>query len=153
MLKAAVASSTLGDAREVRDFLREVDRAADLTGDRNDYWLAFGPANVRIHRAWLALELGDPIDALEKAAAVDLERLPSGVAERAGSHLITVAVAHRLRHQDAEAVAALKQVRLIAPEMLLFTHRVREMLRGLTKREKPSFRRDLRELTAFVGLE
>ena len=62
-------------------------------------------------------------------------------------------MAHRLRHQDAEAVAALQQVKSLAPEMLLFTHKVREMLRGLTRREKPSFRRELRELTAFVGLE
>lgn len=83
MLKAAVASSTLGEAREVRDLLKEVDRAATITGDRNDYWLAFGPANVRVHRAWLALEMGDPTDALDKAAAVSVDSLPEGVAERA----------------------------------------------------------------------
>ncbi len=25
---------------------------------RNDYWLAFGPINVAIHRVWLVTEMG-----------------------------------------------------------------------------------------------
>jgi hypothetical protein len=39
----------------VRDFLRECDRIAALTSNRNDFWLVFGPTNVAIHRVWLML--------------------------------------------------------------------------------------------------
>jgi hypothetical protein len=54
-----------------RDFLQECNRAAQLTGDRNDFWLAFGPTNVAIHRVRLATEMSDSLDALRQAAHVD----------------------------------------------------------------------------------
>jgi hypothetical protein len=38
--KGAVDAASLGDHVAVRDYLRECDRAAQLTGDRNDFWLA-----------------------------------------------------------------------------------------------------------------
>jgi hypothetical protein len=37
MLKGAVSTASLGDHTTVRDYLRECDRAARLTGDRNDF--------------------------------------------------------------------------------------------------------------------
>ena len=47
MLKAAVGAATLHDHTSVRDYLGECDRAAQRIGDRNDYWLAFGPHQRR----------------------------------------------------------------------------------------------------------
>ena len=57
MLKGAVGAASLHDHTAVRDYLRECNQAAQRIGDRNDYWLAFGPTNVAIHRVWLATEM------------------------------------------------------------------------------------------------
>jgi hypothetical protein len=148
MLKGAVGAATLGDHRTAWDHFAEASRAADVTGDRNDYWFAFGPTNIAIHRTWLALELGDPSRAIDLAAYVDHDRLPRELAERRTSHLITVAWAHYLRRHDREALDTLKTARVSAPEQLIFTHRMHSMLR----RERRSIRHDLREMAGFVGV-
>ncbi|MGH3872820.1 MAG: helix-turn-helix domain-containing protein [Pseudonocardiaceae bacterium] len=152
MLRSAVSAATVGDHVVVRDFLRECDRAAALTGDRNDLWTAFGPTNVAIHRVWLATEMGDPLDALRQAAQVDVAALPSELAERRASHLITVAWSHYLRRHDDDAFSALTAARATAPEQLMFTHRVHDMLRQMLRRDRRG-RRGLRELAEFVGVQ
>ncbi|MGH3865093.1 MAG: helix-turn-helix domain-containing protein [Pseudonocardiaceae bacterium] len=152
MLKGAVGAATVGDHVAVRDFLQECDRAAALTGDRNDFWTVFGPANVAIHRVWLATEMGDPIDALRLAVHVDETALPPELAERRASHLITVAWSHYLRRHDDDALSALSAARAVAPEQLMFTHRVHDMLRQMLRRDRRR-RRGLRELAEFVGVQ
>ncbi|MGH3829413.1 MAG: helix-turn-helix domain-containing protein [Pseudonocardiaceae bacterium] len=151
MLKGAVGAASLGDHVAVRDYLRECDRAAQLTGDRNDFWTAFGPTNVAIHRVWLATEMGDPIDAIRQAAYVDDTRLPLELAERRASHLITVAWSHYLRRHDDDALSALTAARAVAPEQFLFTHRVHDMLRQMLRRDRRG-RRELRTLAKFVDV-
>jgi len=47
MLKGAVGAATLGDYKIAHGYLTEASRAADLIGDRNDYWFALGPTNTR----------------------------------------------------------------------------------------------------------
>jgi transcriptional regulator with XRE-family HTH domain len=152
MLKAAVGAASVGDHVAVRDYLRECDRAAALTGDRNDFWLAFGPTNVAIHRVWLATEMGDPISAIRQAGHVDDDALPPTLAERRASHLITVAWSHYLRRHDDDALSALATARTAAPEQLMFTHRVHDMLRQMLRRDRRG-RRGLRELAKFVGVQ
>jgi transcriptional regulator with XRE-family HTH domain len=152
MLKGAVGAATLGDHKSARDCLAEASRAADVIGDRNDYWFAFGPTNISIHKVWLSLELSDPRLAIEQATYVPYDQLPKELAERRASHLITVAWAHYLRRQDREALEALQAAQATAPEQLIFTHRVHSMLRGMLRRERRSVKRDLRELVKFVGV-
>ena len=151
MLKGAVGAATLHDHTAVRDYLGECDRAAQRTGDRNDHWLAFGPTNVAIHRVWLATEMGDPTDALTQAEHVDETALPPELAERRASHLITVGWSHYLRRHDDEALAALAAARAAAPEQLMFTRRVHDMVRQMRRRDRRG-RRELRELADFVGV-
>jgi hypothetical protein len=148
MLKGSVGAATVGDHAAVRDYLRECDRAAALTGDRIDFWLSFGPTNVAIHRVWLAAEMGDPIDALRQAEHGDDTALPAELAERRASHLITVAWSHYLRRHDDDALSALTTARAAAPELLMFTHRVHDMLRQMLRRDRRR-RSGLRELTEF----
>ncbi|WP_433264001.1 hypothetical protein ACQPZF_33815 [Actinosynnema sp. CS-041913] len=152
MLKGAVGAATHGDHKSVREYLAEAARAAEIIGDRNDYWFAFGPTNVAIHRTWLSLELSDPKRAIDQAAYVPHDRLPAELAERRTSHLITVAWAQYLRKRDREALDALSEARVAAPEQLIFTHRVHAMLRGMLRRERRSVKGDLRELADFVGV-
>ncbi|MGH3929839.1 MAG: XRE family transcriptional regulator, partial [Pseudonocardiaceae bacterium] len=108
--------------------------------------------NVAIHRVWLATELGDPLDALRQTAHVDDTALPPELAERRASHLITVAWSHYLRRHDDEALAALSTARTAAPEQLMCTHRVHDMLRQMLRRDR-RHRRGLRELAEFVGAQ
>lgn len=147
-----VGQASEASASAVRDHLSQCDRAAALTGDRNDFWLAFGPTNVAIHRVWLATELGDPIDALRQATHVDDTTLPPELAERRTPHLITVAWSHYLRRQDDDAIVALTAARAAAPEQLMCTHRVHDMLRQMVRRDRRS-RRGLRQLAGFVGVQ
>ena len=152
MLKGAVGAATLGDHRAAWDYLDEAARSADLIGDRNDYWFAFGPTNIAIHRVWLALELGDPARAIDQADRVPYDRLPPELSERRTSHLIAVSWAHYLRKQDRDALDTLKSARSSAPEQLIFTRRVHSMLLGMLRRERRSIRHDLREMADFVGV-
>lgn len=152
MLKGAVGAATLNDHRAARDYFKEASRAAEKVGDRNDFWLAFGPTNIAIHQVWLSLELGDPGRAVAESEGVPHENLPIELAERKVSHLITVAWANFLRGKDRESVDALILARMAAPEQLLFTGRVHSMIRGMLKRERRSVKSDLRKLAAFVGV-
>lgn len=106
---------------------------------------------MAIHRVWLATEMGDPIDALRQAEHVDDSALPAELAERRASHLITVAWSRYLRRHDDEALAALTAAQAVAPEQLMFTHRVHDMLRQMLRRDRRR-RRGLRELAEFVGV-
>lgn len=151
-LKGAVAAASLGDGAAMREHLDAAERAASRTGERNDYWFAFGPTNVQIHRVWLALETGDPLDALNKAGSIQVDDLPPALAERQASHLITVAWAYYLRRRDREALDALRHARRVAPEQVLFTRRVYSMVRGMLKRERATVKRDLREMAEFIRL-
>lgn len=153
MLKGAVGATSLHDHASARDHFREVERTAERIGrDRNDFWFAFGPTNVAIHRVWLSVERGDLAGAIDQAESVPLDRFPPELAERRVSHLITVAWAFYLRRQYREALDHLMRARLEAPEQLMFTRRVHAMLRGMLQHERGSIKRDLRELTDFVGV-
>lgn len=67
-----------------------------------------------------------------------------------GGGRITLAWAHYLRRHNEDAVTALREARQHAPEQLLFTRRVGDMLTGMLKRDRRN-RRDPRELAAFAG--
>jgi hypothetical protein len=151
LLKGAVGAATLGDRASADEFFREAMSAAEVIGDRNDYWLGFGPTNMAIHAVWLALENGDPSTAIDQAAHVPYDSLPNELSERRTSHLITVAWAHYLKRQYDEALAALFLARASAPEQLIFTHRVHNMLRGMLRNQR-RLTSELREMADFVGI-
>jgi hypothetical protein len=65
--------------------------------------------------------------------------------------LITVAWSHYLRRHDDEALATLIVAKAAAPEQLMFTHRVHDMLRQMLRRDRRD-RRGLHELAEFVGV-
>ena len=60
-LTALFGAARDNDRRGADQLLNEAERAAERLGDeRNDFWFAFGPTNVRIHAVSLAVEVGDP---------------------------------------------------------------------------------------------
>lgn len=151
LLKGAVAAASLDQRRAVSEYLDRAQAVAELTGEANHLWFAFGPANVAIHRVWLEVELGDPVAAISAVDAVRTDALPAHLAERRASHLITVAWAHYLRRRDDLAVEALREAKAHAPEQLLFTRRVGDMLAGMLRRDRRN-RRELRSLAVFAGV-
>jgi hypothetical protein len=65
--------------------------------------------------------------------------------------MITVGWSHYLRRHDDEALAALAGARVAAPEQLMFTRRVHDMVAQMLRRDRRS-RRELRELADFIGI-
>lgn len=151
LLKGAVAAASLDDRRATQEHLGRAEAVADRVGEAGHFWFAFGATNVAIHRVWLDLELGDPVSAVSRAESVRLDALPPPLAERRASHLITVAWAQYLRRRDDDAVSALREAKEHAPEQLLFTRRVGDMLTGMLKRDRRN-RPELRSLAAFAGV-
>lgn len=65
LLSAAAASARRGDRREARTALKAADGCAvGLNEDRSDLGTVFGPTNVAIHQVAVAVELGDPFEAV-----------------------------------------------------------------------------------------
>jgi transcriptional regulator with XRE-family HTH domain len=73
-----VAAVRLDDRSGARQMLRgAAQAAARLRDDRNDWWTAFGPTNVAIHRVSYAVELGHSRTAVKGAASLRVGRSPS----------------------------------------------------------------------------
>jgi hypothetical protein len=143
-LKCAVAAARRGDRSAAIDLLHEAGRAADrLDADRNDFWTAFGPTNVAVHAVTIAVELGEPGEALQHARRVCVSRLP--VPERRAHHLIDVATAHGQSRQDREAVRLVLAAEKLAPEEVRLPPTSRALIADILHRA-PVVGDDLREL-------
>jgi transcriptional regulator with XRE-family HTH domain len=134
LLKAAIAAARQDDGRAAWHLLGDAQRAASRTGDRNDYWTVFGPTNTAIHATGIAVELGQPVEALRHARQVTAAPIAS--AERRAHHLIDVARAHGQQRRDAEAVRALLGAERLAPEEVRYAVFARQLVRDLLARER-----------------
>jgi transcriptional regulator with XRE-family HTH domain len=138
MLMAAVASGRLSDRPGAADCLdaAQVD-ATRLDGEqRNDYWTAFGPTNVAVHRVSVAVELGDFGDALRLADDVDVTRFPPEMAERRSRVLVEIARSYMAARKDEAAMQALMQADQIAPEEVRYQVIARDMVRAVLRRRR-----------------
>ncbi|MGH8902693.1 MAG: helix-turn-helix domain-containing protein [Egibacteraceae bacterium] len=131
--------------------LRDARGAAERVGPgRNDYWEAFGPASVGTIEVAVALEHGDPVEALRITDNVEVDELPS--AERRAHFRLTVAHAHVLRRDDAAAAAMLSEAERHAPEVVRYSVLARELMRVLLGRERRSRTPELRGLAQRLGI-
>jgi len=86
---AAAASARRGDRREAQTALKAADVCTtDLNEERCDLGTVFGPTNVAIHQVAVAIELGDASEAMRHVPKVNLNRMPSQLAERRARFLI-----------------------------------------------------------------
>ncbi|MGW6276602.1 hypothetical protein [Kribbella sp. NPDC055071] len=77
-LISSVIAAGRSDRTASSERLAEAARLADLLAhDGNHWWTGFGPTNVRIHRASVAAEFGDPPGVLRAATGVDTEVMPA----------------------------------------------------------------------------
>lgn len=150
-LAGAVATMRDGKGPAAWDLLNSADRVAQRVGvDRNDWRTSFGPTNVAMHGVHLAGEEGDATEALRIADTVEVN--PALPLERRTRYLVEVMNANRLKQDDYATLYMVGQIRKLSPEEVRFFPLVREALRDLLKRERPTYRAELRDHAAHVGV-
>lgn len=152
-LIAAVIAARRTERWEVDRRLAEASVLAGLLGhDANYAWTAFGPTNVAIHRVSVAAELGDPAAALDAAAEVDLDALPSGLLSRRAQVNLDLAWAQAQRRRDAEATLNLLAAEKAAPEAVAQNVMAREIMREMLARAKRGNGNALQALATRAGV-
>jgi hypothetical protein len=148
---SAVIAARRGDRAGANEFLAEAGVVAQRLGeDRNDLWTVFGPTNVGIHRASVAVELGDAGRVVEQARAIDPSRLPS--LERRAHHLLDLAQGFGQGRKDHQALDALLQAERLAPQEVHQQPVVQRLVVELLHRERRTTKPHLRELATRVGV-
>jgi transcriptional regulator with XRE-family HTH domain len=153
-LLAAVTAARRGDRAAAAQQLAEADRlAGSLAGDGNHLWTGFGPTNLLIHRASVAVELHEPERAVSVSGGIDPERLPpSLVSRRAQVHLNLAAAYAQVSGGDPTAVLHLLEVERIAPQLPGANHDSRALLVRLVGRERRTETPGLRGLARRAGV-
>jgi transcriptional regulator with XRE-family HTH domain len=145
---AAVRSS---DTAAAWQFLRASRSAIPRVGEgHNDYWEAFGPGSVGANEVMVALETGNPVEALRIADHVDFDEMPNKW--RRSRHLLDVAQAWGQRADDAAAVVALVRAEEHAPDVVRYSVKAREVIHALLRRERKSRTPQLRGLAERMGV-
>ncbi|MFI5986717.1 helix-turn-helix domain-containing protein [Streptomyces sp. NPDC051555] len=130
------------------------DRANDAAGRLGeDYahpWLIFGRGVVNAYALTMHNDLVQPGKALEVAAALDLDTVPSQT--RRSYHLIEMARAHGLRGEGVATVALLQKARATSPETVRFNMHTRMVLPELARTGPRTVRADARSLALELGI-
>ncbi len=145
-LMSSIALTRAGDSRQAREILRgpahSLARKADESA--NHFGLAFGPTNVAIHMASIECETRQPEAALRVADDIDLTCVPS--VERRTTHLTQIARACEDLGDDAASMVYLLRIERECPEELDYKRLLREMVRSLARRARPSWAPEVRYL-------
>lgn len=149
-LLLAVQLGRLRDEREALDAIDTANRAAEVTGETNFHRLVFGPTNVGVHRAAVALEMSRPAEALRIAERVDVSRAPS--VERRYSHYLDLARGYAIQREDLAAVHMLQRANHECAEETRTNLTAKAVIRDLLHRETATTRPDLRPLAASAGV-
>ncbi|MEV4562490.1 helix-turn-helix transcriptional regulator [Nonomuraea sp. NPDC049419] len=146
-LLAAIGEARGGDDDTAKERLRgTAARLAERVDDTSSgYDLAFfGPTNVAIHMASIENDIGRPEAVLRIADDIDLRRTPS--IERRTTHLAQVARACEDLGDDAASLLHLLRIERESPEELDHKLLLREMVRSLARRARPSWAPEVRHL-------
>lgn len=149
-LEAGLAAARRGDQQTTNERLAEARQAARKLGVEHDYYrLAFGPANVDIWSVALAVEYGEPTQALERAEAIHLAK--STPRERSSHYYIDLGRAYLQNRQSDEALDALQTARKLSPLHTRHHPMVRETTRALIRlKRRPDDA--LRSFASWLGL-
>ncbi len=133
-LKSGLAAARAGDRPTADAHLEHAREAAGITGERDDYRLAFGPTNVEIWSVGLAVELCDGGLAMERASAVRFR--PDTPAERIGHHWIDLARGCQLHGDRERSITALNRARATSPQQTRYHPSVRETVLTLARQDR-----------------
>ncbi len=152
-LVAVTAAASRCDYAAVAAFLAAARRIAETIGeDRNDFWTAFGPANVTIHEVSAAVEYGDTRQAISKGESLNIADLAPGLVGRRTQVHLDLARAYALQRRDAASVNMLLQAERLSPELVRYGSRSRDLLTQLLKREHRASTPQLRDLARRAGI-
>ncbi|MFI6522393.1 helix-turn-helix domain-containing protein [Spirillospora sp. NPDC050679] len=133
-LRAAVVAARAGDgatAWEHHGAAAELRRASDEPGDVHGVTTGFVPANVAVHGAAVAVELGDMDEALRRDAGLGARSLAGLVPERRAHHEIDMARAHVETGDHDRALARLVSAQDTAPQMTCYHPSARALVTHL----------------------
>jgi transcriptional regulator with XRE-family HTH domain len=152
-LEAGLATARGGDGSSTYDHLAEAHEASSRIGaDRDDYRLAFGPANVDIWSVALPIEHGDEsmiARALRRAEGIHLPE--STPRERSSHYYIDLGRAHVQQNQPRAAFDALQTARKLSPQHTRYHPMARETTRAIARLEhRPS--ETLRSFASWLRL-
>jgi transcriptional regulator with XRE-family HTH domain len=152
-LTSVIAAAADGDQPSVHELLgRAAGLASELAHDGNEYWFAFGPTNVQIHRLAVAVELGEPREAVRVGEEISTAALPSGLVGRRTAVLLDLARAYGQLRMDPAAVNMLTEAERIAPQTVRYNKFVRELTRDLLRREHRASTPQLLPFAERLGL-
>lgn len=124
---------------------------AERAGERNDYWMSFGPSNVALWRVSVALEQGEHERAAELCEQVDLSALPAG--RQVTAYIGRARAVSQLPKRRGEAVLALRAAERISPDSVHRAPGVRRLLGELVTRTRDeALGRELRGLAYRAGV-
>lgn len=147
-LKSGLAAARAGDEGTADAHLAEARDTAKRTGERDDYRLCFGPANVDIWSVSLAVESLDGTEAVKRAEQI---HLPSGTQrERVGHHWIDLARAYLLHGDHERAVSTLMLAKQTTPQQARYHPQVHETIRVLARTRRRSD--PVARLAAWAGV-
>jgi transcriptional regulator with XRE-family HTH domain len=150
-LCAALACAVQGDHDGALAHGAEAARIAEPLGDQPDAFEVFGPANVGVWRASLAVEAGNAGRALTFADAVDEKALASNNRRAALRH--ERARAYAMLGKDAEAIRELREAERLSPILTRHHPLIRELVTSLLERaRRAAGGRDLRGLAWRMNL-
>lgn len=138
-LSAALSYAIAGDRASAQDYLTEAAQTAERLGETMaapvNLGMGFGPTNVMFWRTSIALEFGDPAEAV--AIARDVVPARIGMTSRQSSFYADRGRAlAMLRGREAEAIAAFRMAERLAPQRVHASATVRESVRVMLHRSQ-----------------
>lgn len=151
-LQGAMSAALHGDSQRTQELLDEASRLANrLGGDRNDYWTAFGPTNVDIHRVSTHAALRDWHTATHVAERMDQHRLNQLPRERRANHYVDVASAYALGGRTDQAIARILQADALAPKEVRCRPIARDLVHDLWRTRRTTHA-GLQRLVEHIGV-
>ncbi|MGH3865125.1 MAG: helix-turn-helix domain-containing protein [Pseudonocardiaceae bacterium] len=149
---AAALDDRPGDVAAPMEAAAELAGRFGATGDTDSLGFLFGPTDVGVYRMWLALEAGEPDQAVSVARDVDPERHPFTTMQALYWVDYGRALA-RLRGRRDDAVMALRTAEDLFPTMVRRDPIVREVIAELlTRARRDTVGRELRGMAYRAGL-
>jgi transcriptional regulator with XRE-family HTH domain len=150
-LSAALACAVQGDHGGAEAHGAEAARVAEPLGDRPEAFELFGPANVGVWRASLAVEAGNAEAALTFADHVQPAALASK--NRRAALRLERARAFGMLDRDRDAIGELRHAERLSPAQVRNNPLVRDMVVSILDRaQREAGGRDLRGLAWRMGI-
>ncbi|WP_236743330.1 MULTISPECIES: helix-turn-helix transcriptional regulator [Nocardiopsis] len=152
-LRAAVLAGRLGNAGSAWDHFEQAAEISARAGrpHLDEYSTYFSPANILIHGAAVATELGDYDEAVRRDAAISLNALNSLARERRSHHLIDMSRVHMEQGRNKQALSRLLTAERVAPQMTRYHPFARTVATHLQDRHRV-LSEDLRGLVARMRI-